>query len=197
MIQVLRETHETPRDVARRVARVGGANRFGEPNYRVAWGWNRLTWIGGKWTLFDSHGNATGARIELRREPKYVPIERWHVERWMPPESYGSPEFWRLSTSEEEDGIRIAALGPYPARGDWEHVFTLEGPSGEFIPLNALAVEYVVRAVIWADQQPARAKRLAQMDRQIREDRAADARDAGLIDAAFARPRGQETVTVA
>ena len=48
MIRVLRETHDTPEAVARRLERAGGLNCFGEPNYRAVWGWNRLAWIGGK-----------------------------------------------------------------------------------------------------------------------------------------------------
>src|SRR3989442_3070001 len=48
MIRVLRETHETPESVRRRLRLAGGINRYGEPNYRAVWGWSRLTWIGGK-----------------------------------------------------------------------------------------------------------------------------------------------------
>src|SRR6476646_9343734 len=68
-ILVLRETHETPENVARRLERAGGINRFGEPNYRAVWGWNRLAWIGGK---FEEHDPATGSLlrevVELRQE---------------------------------------------------------------------------------------------------------------------------------
>jgi hypothetical protein len=45
-IEVLREAHRTPESVARRLLIAGGTNRFGEPNYRAIWGWNRLAWIG-------------------------------------------------------------------------------------------------------------------------------------------------------
>ena len=72
MIRILRETHPTPESVAQRLQRAGGMNRFGEPNYRAVWGWNRLTWIGGK---FEEHDPATGSLlrevVELRQEPKY------------------------------------------------------------------------------------------------------------------------------
>jgi len=150
VIQVLRETHETPAEVEEAVARAGGSNLFGEPSFRVVWGWNRLTWIGGKWDLYDSQGNYTGQRVEMRREPKHLPVNRWHVERWMPPASYGSPRDWDKQTTEIEGAQRIASLGPYPSRGDYEHCFTLAGPAGEFIPLSAAACEWVVRAVLWA-----------------------------------------------
>ncbi|MDE3170628.1 MAG: hypothetical protein KGL75_10825, partial [Acidobacteriota bacterium] len=98
--------------------------------------------------------------------------DRWHVERWMPPESYGSPEMWRAQTTETDGGISIPALGPYPARGDYEHCFTLAGPRGEFIPLSPAACDWIVRAVEWARRQPRSALRAAVLARESR--RAAD-----------------------
>jgi hypothetical protein len=150
MIQVLRETHETPRDVQERVTRAGGHNILGEPAFRAVWGWSRLTWIGGEWTDRDSSGNVLRRTAELRLEPKYLPHNRWHIERWMPPESYGPPAQWYANTVEIESGMSIPALGPFPHRGEYEHCFTLAGPSGEYIPLLPGAVEYVVRAILWA-----------------------------------------------
>ena len=85
--------------------------------------------------------------VELRREPKYLPHNRWHIERWMPPESYGSPEQWHAETLEIENGRSIAALGPYPSRGDYEHCFTLEGPRGEFVQLTPAAARHIARAI--------------------------------------------------
>jgi hypothetical protein len=41
-----------------------------------------------------------------------------------------------MQTFETVDGRTIPALGPYPSRGDYEHVFTLEGLHGEFIQLT-------------------------------------------------------------
>src|ERR1019366_7496654 len=56
MNQILRETHDTPAEVARELALAGGLNRFGEPNYRAVWGWSRLDWIAGKWEDRDAGG---------------------------------------------------------------------------------------------------------------------------------------------
>ena len=93
------------------------------------------------------------ARIELREVPKYLPVERWHVERWLPPEAYGSPEEWYRRTTEVEDGVGFPALGPYPSRGEYEHCFTLQAASGEFIGLTPTACDWVVRAIEWARRQ--------------------------------------------
>ena len=178
MIRVLRETHEAPASVGQRVERAGGRNRFGKPNFRVVWGGSRLAWIGGRWTDRDAHGSVTRETVELRRAPKYLPLDRWHIERWTPPESYGSPREWYAHTVEIENGIRVPALGPYPSRGEYEHCFTLEGARGEFIPLTPAACDWIARAVEWARRQPrqaARAALAAREERRARDwDRAAD-----------------------
>src|SRR5713226_9138374 len=117
MILVLRETREAPESVARVLELAGSTNRFGEANYRAVWGWNRLAWIGGKFEDRDEHGVLLPERVELRLEPKYPAVNRWHIERWIPPEVYGSPRAWYAQTIERESGIGVPALGPYPSRG--------------------------------------------------------------------------------
>ncbi|HVB98989.1 MAG TPA: hypothetical protein VNJ12_06605 [Candidatus Dormibacteraeota bacterium] len=154
MIRVLRETKQTPKDIERRVTLAGGRNRFGEPNFRVVWGWSRLGWIGGKWEDHDADGGLVREVVELREEPKYFPHERWHVERWMPPEAYGSPADWYRHTIETSGAERIPALGPYPVMGDWEHCFTIQTPKGEFLPLTPAICEEVVRRVERSRAQP-------------------------------------------
>jgi hypothetical protein len=196
VIRVTRETHEAPAAIQRRVALAGGANRFGEPNFRVVWGGSRLGWIGGRWTDRDAHGNRIRETIELRRVPKYLPLDRWHIERWTPPESYGSPEIWQAQTAETDDGIRIPALGPFPSRGEYEHCFTLESASGEFIPLSAAACDWIIRGVEWARGRPRAAGWAAIRAREARRardwDRAADA----ILDDAVAAFDGQPFVSI-
>ena len=171
MIQVLRESKRAPIDIADRVSRAGGLNLYGRPNFRVVWGWSRLTWIGGKWTDRDP---ATGAVIrevsELRRVPKYMPHDRWHLERWLPPELYGPPDRWYALTIEREDGCSIPALGPFPHEGEYEHCITLQGPRGEFLPLTADAVEWLVRAIEFSRAIPAGHSRRALLDREAKKD---------------------------
>jgi hypothetical protein len=184
VIKVLRETHEAPASVQQRIKRAGGTNRHGEPNFRVVWGGSRLTWIGGRWTDRDANGNVIREVVELRQVPKYVPTDRWHIERWTPPESYGSPELWYEQTSETEGGVRLPALGPYPVRGEYEHCFTLETAAGEFIPLNPAACDWIARAVEWSRRQPRQSKRLALAAREAARARDFDRAAADLLDAA-------------
>lgn len=171
MIRVIRETHAADDLICDRLVRAGGTNRFGEANFRVVWGGSRLSWIGGRWTDRDVHGNVIREVIELRREPKYVPIHRWHIERWLPPESYGTPDEWAMRTVEVENGIRIPALGPYPSRGEYEHCFTLSEPDGSFMQLSPTACDWIIRAIQWTRRQPRRMTQAAIGNREDRRER--------------------------
>jgi hypothetical protein len=174
VIRVLRETHEAPASIQQRIACAGGANRFGEPNFRVVWGGSRLTWIGGRWTDRDASGNLIREAIELRRVPKYVPHDRWHIERWTPPELYGPPGHWYDATAELENGVRIPALGPFPSRGEYEHCFTLVTPAGGFLQLTPAACDWIVRAIEWSRRQQPQARRAAIAAREDSRARAFD-----------------------
>jgi hypothetical protein len=177
--------------VLERVSAAGGLNRFGEPNFRVVWGGARLTLIGGRWTDRDAHGNIVREKVELREIPKYLPMERWHVERWIPPEVYGSPDEWYRRTLEVEDGIRLAALGPYPSRGEYEHCFTLETAGGEFLPLTASACDWVVRAIEWARRQSRGTARSAIAIRETRRERDLDRSMTDALDDGFSASQGR------
>jgi len=175
VITILRETHEAPADVARELLLAGGCNRYGEANYRAVWGWSRLDWIGGKWEDRDADGRLVREVVELRREPKYLPHNRWHIERWMAPESYGSPEQWHAETMEIANGRSVAALGPYPSRGDYEHCFTLSGPGGEFVQLTPAVARHIARG-IEASRGVGKAKSKEALDaRSERQEREYDA----------------------
>ena len=171
-ILVVRETHETPETVTWRLKRSGGINRLGEANYRAVWGWNRLAWIGGRFEERDpSTGSLLREVVELRQEPKYPGVNRWHIERWVPPEVYGSPLAWYAQTVEIENGRSIPALGPYPSRGEYEHCFTLEGPRGEFIQLTPTVAEHVARAIEWSRKCPRSTQKRQLYDREKRKER--------------------------
>jgi hypothetical protein len=176
VIRIIRETHEAASAVARELSLAGGRNLFGEPNYRAVWGWSRLDWIGGKWEDRDpANGSLVREVVELRREPKHVPHDRWHIERWMPAESYGSPANWYAQTLEIANGRNIPALGPYPSRGDYEHCFTLEGPRGEFVQLTPAVARHVARAIESSRAAPRAKKREALDARTRREEHEYDA----------------------
>ncbi|MBZ5528940.1 MAG: hypothetical protein LAN71_13695 [Acidobacteriia bacterium] len=186
MIRIGNESHEAPETVTRVLRLAGGVNRFGEANYRAVWGWNRLAWIGGKFEERDPQSGALVREVvELRREPKYPQVNRWHIERWVPPKAYGAPRTWYAQTVERANGESIPALGPYPARGEYEHCFTLEGPQGEFVQLTATIAERIARAIEWSRCQPRAARRESIGERERCEERsyekwAYDALDGGV-----------------
>lgn len=161
MIQVGREAKRTPAWAQEEVTRAGGRNRFGEPNFRIVWGWSRLGWIGGEWEDRDEAGEKFRQVTELRRVPKYFPFDRWHLERWLPPEAYGSPEEWYRGTVERSGAEWIATLGPFPDRGEWEHCLTLQTPGGGFLPLTPGLCRQMVLAIERSRSLPGAERRAA------------------------------------
>ena len=199
-IKIIRESHDTPESVARILTRAGGANRFAEPNYRAIWGWNRLAWIGGKFEDRDDHGALLRERVELRYEPKYPQLNRWHIERWLPPEAYGCPRQWHAQTTERAGAQSVPALGPYPSRGDYEHCFTLETPRGEFLQLTATIAEHIARAIECSRGARVNFNRAASRtklyERELRDDRAYSDWAYDLLDDAVPAFHHQPFVTV-
>jgi hypothetical protein len=158
LIHILRETHDAPAEVAETLRVAGGVNRFGEPNFRCVWGWARLDYVGGKFEDREPDGRLIRENFAVRRIPKYIPHDRWHIERWLPPESYGSPERWYAETMEAKDPANyfctLPALGPYPSRGDWEHCFTVETPIGGFLQVTPAIARHIARAIECSRNMP-------------------------------------------
>lgn len=139
---------ETPKDVVAAFERLGGANRFGEPNFRAIWSEDRLAHVGGTWHDYDNNGNLIRTIDEVRKVPKYFAIrERWIVEKWYPPEYFGSPETWFRTTKKWNEEGNLAQLGGYPERGDYQHCCTIEDADGNFVQLTAGLAEEIVYLV--------------------------------------------------
>ena len=156
-----------------------------------------MAWIGGKFEDRDAHGDLVREVVELRLEPKYPQVNRWHVERWVPPETYGPPREWYANTVECVNGVSVPALGPYPERGEYEHCFTLQGPKGEFVQLTPTIVEQVARAIEWARRSPKAKQRGMLYERAAREEREYEEWAYTLMDDAVPALHGVPFVTVA
>jgi hypothetical protein len=194
-------SHDTPKWAAKIILDAGGKNPRGDSLYRLIWGANRLSWVGGKWIDRDPNTKEVIRRvIEVRQFPKYshLGMNKWYVERWYPPEHFGSRARWEALTFENEDGIRVAALGPYPENGDYDHFYTMEGEDGEYRALTHGRVNWVasvIRTSEAAYQERVRAMREAAKSHlelefnltpsQLREkqeaDAAPDAEDLALL----------------
>ncbi len=182
-IEVVRENKRTPRELQARITQVGGRNPHGAPMFRLVWGWSRLAWIGGEWEDHDDAGTLIRKVTEFREVPKYTPFDRWHVEKWVPPETYGTPEQWKANLE--------AALGPYPSRGEWEHCFTIQTRDGGFVnPCDSDIADEVVR-MVEASRCLNRATKRQALEQQVAKgEKEWDAEaDAILDDVPAGRPR--------
>ncbi len=161
------EHHTCPDFIQARLTACGGTNRYGEPRFRMVWGYDRIVPITGSWEDWEQTQildcfSAGGVRkqirlvrsvIETRMVPKYLPGNCWHLECWRPPEEYGTPESWRKAGQEVYGGLTVDTAGEFPSRGDYELVMplTVDGTyHGEPIPLSpgyvAMLVDLVRRS---------------------------------------------------
>lgn len=85
-------------------------NRFGDPLFRIIWGQTETMQIAGKWGYEE--------KLVGNNQPC------WILQRWMPPETYGTPEMYYTLTADPETGL--AMLGEYPELGRYETVVILQ-----------------------------------------------------------------------
>lgn len=143
-------SHPVPSHLEARITDKGGRSPNGLPLFRVIWGADRLTVIGGEWKKYDDSGNLTGTEIEEKLTVKYLNAEnRWIFEVWCPPENYGTPEEWETNHTKIINGKTIRELGPYPANGEYELVKVLETPNKRaFVPLTATICDALVAVAV-------------------------------------------------
>jgi hypothetical protein len=110
-----------PKEYQVRLTKIGGLNRYGDPNFRVVWSDNRYELAGGMW----EDPSTKTAVAEYRHQVKYdLPQPKWILERWLPPEFYGTPQSWYWENLCPYSGLSL--LGPYPYKGDYESCYTFE-----------------------------------------------------------------------
>jgi hypothetical protein len=161
--------------VERALLEAGGLNPFGQPNYRCVWGYQRGDWIGGQRYL---------KYIDRARH-----CERWHLEKWVPAESFGTPESWYSAGMVDVDGAKVNVLGAYPADGDYVRVIVFENYfTGEFVaPTADMVVEAIIRNRQHAEQSKLQIRQKIQADLAARKKAADERMDAeiGEREAAF------------
>src|SRR6266850_2223812 len=176
---------KVPDRIQNRIAKIGGMSPDGNrPLFRMVWGRERLTVIGGAWKKYDSNGNEIGEVTEERWVPKYPnALDRFIIEMWCPPENYGTPEEWDRSFREFINGKFINVLGEFPRMGEYELVKVLETPIKKaFVPLTDAIVEACVTTAKLNKELPARIKVEAGRDRREKEEREKDERLAAIIE---------------
>ena len=102
------ETLECPPDFAKSLADLGGYNYFGEPVFRMVWAQAvRMETPG-------DHGIYVEEPVPGMNQPC------WALQKWLPPEAYGTPELYELLFKDEQTGLMLT--GPYPEFGRYETI---------------------------------------------------------------------------
>jgi len=127
MIQVTAEHHRARDSLQAILTAAGGKNRFDEPNFRISWG----------------------------MEAPYN--NRWILERWLPPEVFGTPENWNA---------RETKVLVFPYRGSYEHCFTFENPDGSFMQITGAAARHIVSGILYGQQNFSDTERKAALYRR-------------------------------
>lgn len=100
---------ECPEEFNRLLGDIYGLNRYGDALYRVIWGQSltrRVSMISGGYEDQSIGGN----------------LAAWLVQRWTPPEKWGSRSLFAMINKDPENG---QVLFPYPEFGQYETVFNL------------------------------------------------------------------------
>lgn len=134
-IQVLREhSRPVPQWTTDLISQLG-RNPYGEALFRIVWSGEVHEMIGG--LFLDT------ATREWRRVPRYPGVQRFLLEKWQPPEAYGTPESWNRAS----DGYGFNPCGDYPFQGGYEHLYTFES-SGQFVSLDPTLLRMLVASVL-------------------------------------------------
>lgn len=95
-----------PPEYQEHLNKIGGLNRYGEPNFKLVWGQ----------TYTDRfYGQMQGGSRGRHEVLMFHDIPAWHLLEWKPPEAFGGPELWFAMTWDKE--AHVHALGDYPKRG--------------------------------------------------------------------------------
>jgi hypothetical protein len=154
------ERRVCPQEFIDRLIDLGGLNRFGEPNWRVVWGQTELEQVGGTWEvpkpgthfIVNPKGELveqpnTMQVAEMRDVLKYEGQACWVLERWFPPENYGT-EFQWYADNEDPQGSGLSLLGRYPDEGYYECCQRLITNEGRAVELNDAVLDYYVPMIL-------------------------------------------------
>lgn len=123
--------------------------------------YRRLDPIAGKFEYFNTREEAVNA-VNIRLLPtidyknfnsvKHWGPPRWILSGWLPAERFGTAEMWQLNrhaTVKLRGGhiVKLDALGPYPSRGQYRSVWTIEGPENTFRDLDRGVMTEIERLV--------------------------------------------------
>lgn len=128
-----------------RLTRAGGLNRYGAPNFKLAWGQSLTARRGGRWASGEWYYE--GYRDELTDGRPC-----WILVGWQPPEVYGTPERWFRDNVCPVTGLQL--LADFPWHGNYETLqplvwrgFANGALVVEHLPLCGLIIDYLIPMV--------------------------------------------------
>lgn len=151
-----------PQHFQDRVTRAGGNNRYGGPNFRIAWSRTETFRAGGVWP----HDHFAGYREVYAANCSPVPPKQgyWMLMEWKAPEDFGGEAVYRFLHRDDETGLCLT--GPYPSRGRYEKAVPLIDTAfdnGKMIlypwPLNSRIVDRIIPLIKDAKTHSVRRRR--------------------------------------
>lgn len=134
-----------------RLTRAVGRNRYGAPNFIIAWGQSYTYKAGGVW----SHDHYFGYRdLPLSNSsPSMRGQPCWMILEWHPPEDYEEPAVYYFRNRDDATGLQT--LGEYPYKGRYEVAFKLvshEFRNGrlelQYFHLDDMILDLLVPAIV-------------------------------------------------
>lgn len=115
------ERRQCPKAYQERLTRAAGKNRYGEPNFLIAWGQTATYTAGGVWP----HDHYFGYRQLMlsNSSPSGRGQPCWMILEWHPPEDYETPGLYYFRNRDDLTGLQT--LGEYPYKGRYEVAFKL------------------------------------------------------------------------
>jgi hypothetical protein len=168
-----------PPEYNARLREIGGVNRFGENNWRLIWGETATEIVGGRWRIPTGKTEMTIGRngqlvnvpvcseVDEYREVLKYGDATWVLERWFPPEEYGSEERYYRENA-DPSGSGLCLLGPYPDQGYYESCYKLTDGESNLMQLNDYVLDSLVALILktyetteWERRAAREAERLA------------------------------------
>lgn len=114
------------------------------------WSPDCLHHVAGWWNDYDNQSGAFLRRVwAVRMAPKYPFSPRWIIERWFPPEHFGTREMWEQVTTEwSQTHGKVLELGPYPSEGMYTMIWKCEDLDGKYMDITPTLAQYCVQLAL-------------------------------------------------
>jgi len=144
-----KEIHVCPQYYQDILTRIGGRNRYDEPNFKLVWAQYETYVAGGEWSVDEAYYRGYRKLLLGSGEPC------WTLIQWHDAIEYGTPEAYYVRNYDESTGLQI--LGEYPYGGRYEVVYNLRWHTMEngkltfhTMPLNNTLIDKVLPIMLMA-----------------------------------------------